>query len=186
MSHLHTFNQKTMTPTGLLAERKALIDRHFPQFFSGKRLLDIGCNKGYFSIASAGSFQEVVGIDKNKAAIKTCNMLKRFHHVENVKFVNVSFMKFRCSKAFDKVFAGHVCHHLFVEAGSHKWIDNLAKLSSGYVLMEGAYNTASPETKNFPLRFNDFMGWMSDYFVLKAMTESCVPGTHFMLWERRR
>ena len=184
----HAFNTQTMKPAGILSERQSIIDRNFSSFFTGKRLLDIGCSKGYFSITNAKNFREVVGIDKDSDAIYACNRLKEIHGVNNVKFRNMSFREFHDSETYDRIFIGNTHHHIFSEINGHEWINKLAALSSDLVLIEGPYNTACPDINSYPLRFNDFMGWMADHFIMKNIipTVSYTPGRYFMLWKRRK
>jgi len=183
----HTFLAKTLEPTNILKQRIEIINKHFPDFFKGERLLDIGCSKGYFSLSYAKNFKEIIGIDNNKEFIKICQELKQYHKINNVEFIHASFRNFATDKQFDKIFLGNTHHHLFKEINGHEWIDKLAAISNGYVLIEGPYNTACPDTRNFPKKFNDFMGKMSDHFILLDMipTVSYTPDRHFILWKRR-
>ncbi len=184
----HTFLINNLKPTSILKQRIEIINKHFPDFFKGEKLLDIGCCKGFFSLVNAENFDEIVGIDKGKEFIDICNQLKKIKKIDNVKFIRSSFRDFFIDKQFDRIFIGNTHHHIFKEINGHEWIAKLAAISNGKVLIEGPYNTACPDVKGFPKKFNDFMGAMAKYFVLLDMvpTVSYTPGRHFMLWQKRQ
>jgi len=183
----HTFNIENLEPTKILKQRVDLINIYFPNFFKGRRLLDVGCNKGYFSLSNANKFRKIVAIDNDKEYIEICNELKKIKKINNIKFIHTSFRDFTSDRQFDKIFIGNAHHHIFKEIGGHEWIAKLAAISNGEVLIEGPYNTACSDVKDFPKSFNDFMGAMSEYFILITIkpTVSYTPGRYFLLWKKR-
>ena len=124
----HSYKIDGMVPTGDLADRVAVIEREFPDFFRG-RLLDVGCNKGFFSLYHRGP---VVGIDTNAECVSLCRQL-----APHAQFFEGRFGDHEFSAPFDRVFVGNGPHHLFVAANGWGWIDALAKVSCGQVLLEG-------------------------------------------------
>ena len=47
----HTYILDGLQPTGVLAQRLSVLNRLAPDFFTKKgRFLDVGCNKGFFSL----------------------------------------------------------------------------------------------------------------------------------------
>jgi len=184
----HQYNVETLEPKGVTAERLRIIEENFPGFFSGRALLDVGCNMGFFSLRHANKFRQIVAIDPDEKAVSVCREVARLHSIGNVSFLNESFREFASDSEFDKIFLGNVHHHLFREINGHEWIDKLAALSSSLVLMEGPYNTACEDIKNFPPSFNSFPEKMNQHFVLRRIIPSVsyTPGRYFMLWEKRQ
>lgn len=180
----HTFRISDLKPTRVLKQRVELISKHFPDFFKGQRLLDVACNKGYFSLSIPDNFKEIIGIDNNKRSIDICNELKK---ADNIKFIHTSFRNFTTDKQFDKIFIGNAHHHIFKEINGHEWIAKLAAISNGEVLIEGPMDTGCPDIKDYPKHFNDFMEKMEKYFQLTIVvpTVSYTPKRYFMLWKRR-
>ncbi len=61
---------------------------------SGLRVLDIGCNSGYFTFEAVRlGARECVGIDYDEDAIFIANSLKNIHKIENVHFACLKFDK---------------------------------------------------------------------------------------------
>ena len=60
----------------------------------GKRVLDIGCNDGFYSImCKKKGASEVVGIDIDPLRIKKANFLKEIFEMENIKFISKNFFR---------------------------------------------------------------------------------------------
>ena len=73
----HSFDFPRFKVKGLTdspAEWRAL-EQHLPSL-SGKTLLDVGCNQGYFSIRSAEAGANVTGIDIDPSAIVVAGMIR--------------------------------------------------------------------------------------------------------------
>ena len=84
----HTYVLDGLKPTGVLAERFAVLNRLVPDFFTGNgSFLDVGCNKGFFSLYGSKFFNEVVGIDNTPEFIELCTKLKR----PNTEFILTDF-----------------------------------------------------------------------------------------------
>lgn len=179
------------TPTGVLAERAAIIAREFPQFFYGERLLDVGCSKGFFAFAHAHEFGEVIGVDADADAIALCRGL-RVHCGQRPQFLNIGFRDYFSAQRFDRILIGNGPHHLYREIGGHEWINKLAALSSGLVLTEGPVDITCPDLVKQPdtykADYNHFGSMMWRHFDLlkRVPSVSYSPGRHMMLWRRKR
>jgi SAM-dependent methyltransferase len=125
----HTYKLEGLVPTGPLSRRIEVIQEEFPGFFSSGTLLDVGCNKGYFSLYHAG---KVVGIDPDEACIQLCKKL-----VPTGDFIQTTFGGLLIDKMFDKIFIGNGHHYPFIEADGWSWVEKLAEMSDGLVLIEG-------------------------------------------------
>ncbi len=126
----HTYRLEGLVPTGDLAARIETIEREFPDFFGGGRtLLDVGCNKGFFSLYHDGP---VVGIDPERKCVDLCRALR-----PSGEFHTATFGSFQTDRQFDRIFIGNGPHYLFIEAGGWDWVAKLARLSAGQVLLEG-------------------------------------------------
>jgi GT2 family glycosyltransferase/SAM-dependent methyltransferase len=55
--------------------------------FRGKRVLDLGCNVGFFSLNIARYAKEVVGIDHDQIAINKARELAKKYKIQNVDFI---------------------------------------------------------------------------------------------------
>jgi len=185
----HTYDVTTMQPTGVLKSRVDLIDKYFPDFFRGKKLLDVGCSKGWFSLSSGKQFQEIIALDSNEKDIALCNDLKLYG---NTEFIHSSFRNFISMSDFDRVFLGNVAHYLFMAIRGWEWISKLSALTNDLVLIEGATNTKCRDMKNLIPKqlhktFNRFMKEMNKHFTLekKVATTSYTPDRYFMLFKKK-
>jgi hypothetical protein len=181
-----TFRVGDLEPTKVLAERVAIIRQHFPDFFQGDRLLDVGCAQGWFSLAHQDCFRKIVAIDGDSQNIEICHGLALSNRIE---FQEVSFRDFWSHEPFDKIYMGNVAHHVFREIESHDWIAKLAALSLGDVLIEGPKTTACLDLKRegYSKTFDTFCNRMETHFdlVREAPAVSYTPDRYVMLWRRR-
>ena len=125
----HTYKLKGLIPGTLLAKRMEVIKKEFPHFFKIGTLLDVGCNKGFFSLYHDGT---VTGIDPSSECIDLCRKL-----CPSGSFHLTTFGEFDTDDKFDKIFIGNGHHYPFIEARGWGWVDALGKLSNGLVLLEG-------------------------------------------------
>ena len=183
-----TFDTKTLKPTNVLKERVELISEFAPDFFCGKRLLDIGCSKGYFSLKYADRFDEVVGLDADYTNIQLCNGLKK----RNTQFVCCSFRDFLDFGEFDRIWIGNTAHHLFLDCHGWEWIAKLAALSSDMVLVEGPMDTGCRDMQKLipsvlHRMFDRFLAEMNRHFWLEktVATVSYTPDRYLMLFHRK-
>ncbi len=83
---------------------------------SPRRILDVGCGGGLFTLRMAERYPQaqVIGIDLSQDAIAFANeQRKRFPHIQNIEFHAVSSPELVYdSGSFDVVMATLVCHHL--------------------------------------------------------------------------
>lgn len=185
-----TYDYKTMTPTGVLAQRVNLIETNFPNFFQGKKFLDVGSSKGFFSLNYAKNFDKVVGIDIDSKGINICNQIKK----ENTEFYHTSFGNFKTKEKFDKIFIGNGPHHLYTEMKGYGWIEKVASMSEGEVLLETAIGMECCDMPNvIPLElqseFNNkrFIEELEKYFEikLKIPTVNYTPDRYLILLKRK-
>lgn len=131
----HEYTLNGLIPHGDLFKRIRIINDNFPDFFSNGKLLDIGCNKGFFSLYHNGA---VIGIDPNEDCIKLCKNL--FKEREDVEFIKTSFLNFKTEEKFDKIILLNGPHYPFIESNGWDFINKLGKLSEGSLLIEGFLN----------------------------------------------
>lgn len=184
----HQYSSFTMKPKGPLKERVEIINSQFPYFFSGKRLLDVASNWGYFCFSNHCDFDEIVGIDINKNCTDYCNEHNKYAHIH---FHHSSFRDYSSPIGFDKIFVGNVAHHLFMVTKDWSWIPKLHALSNGKVLVEGAQTTACKDIRELvPTelhgKFNEFQNEMAKYFKLTKVvkTTSYTPDRYLMLYDK--
>jgi SAM-dependent methyltransferase len=101
------------------------IKKFLPDNLKGKRVLDLGCNAGYYSIQSLllGA-KEVVGIELSPIFFKQALFIKDFFEKKekktlNVKYIqsNISDVDFESLGNFEYIFAIAVLYHI----GKHQY-----------------------------------------------------------------
>jgi len=188
----HTYILDGLKPTGVLAKRLAVINGLAPNFFTKQgRFLDVGCNKGFFSLYGAQFFDEVVGIDSRTEFIELCTELKN----PNTEFILTDFRNFTPIERFDRILMGNVHHYVYKNcSGTWDWLYKLAAISKGLVIIEGPVDMACPDmskpiTEDIREHFNyeEFIDIMNKFFVLKIKvpTVGYTPGRYFMVFERK-
>ncbi len=191
----HTYRIDTLEPTAVLAQRAGLIDRLAPEFFrSARSMLDVGCNKGFFSLRGARAFDRVLGIDTDAHCISLCRQIAAYLSLDNAEFQATGFGGLTTPSTFDRVVIGNVHHYVFREAGGNwSWVDKLASLATDQVLIEGPLGmecrdmiAAIPEPMRAAFNRHDFLEAMGRHFTLKGLlrTVTYTPDRYLMLFER--
>jgi len=103
--------------------------------FSGRRIADIGCLEGYFSIECALHGAEVLGIDGKLLNVRKCEFVRAVLGVERASFVLGDAMKATreaCGR-FDAVLALGLLYHL---DDPYRFLANMADLCDGFVVID--------------------------------------------------
>lgn len=150
----HTYRLEGLAPTGVLEQRLKIITRMAPTFFtSGIRFLDVGCNKGWFSLSHINiPFKYIVGIDYNDESIHLCKEVQQSLGLHRgLHFFNTTFRNFTPLYKFDRVMIGNVHHYLYKDTGGWEWIPKLSALmtNGGFVLIEGPKDMSCSDMDNF-------------------------------------
>ena len=188
----HTYILDGLRPTGVLAQRLSVINRLAPDFFTKKeRFLDVGCNKGFFSLYGAQFFDEVVGIDNTPEFIELCTKIK----APNTEFLPTNFRDFTPIKRFDRILLGNVHHYIYRTCqGSWDWLYKLAAISKGLVIIEGPIDMTCPdmlqvltEDKREHFNYEEFIKIMNRFFTLrvKIPTVGYTTKRYVMVFERK-
>lgn len=102
------------------------INSLIPDGFKDKRILDLGCNAGYYSLMSGlDNAKEVIGVELDKGYFKQTEFIKDyFEYKNNRKLNNVSFINSNISDLdfdslgkFDYIFALAIIYHI----GKHRF-----------------------------------------------------------------
>jgi len=183
----HTYQLKGLVPGEILERRMEVITKEFPTFFKNGTLLDVGCNKGFFSLYHRGN---VVGIDPDEKCVKLC---RRLRHTE--KFHQVSFGKYvRVGVPFNRVFMGNGHHYPFIEVGGWSFIEKLGNLvvEGGFVLLEGPTGMESVDAQNcipedLASEFTQekLIEAFNSLFILRKIVPSPLTDRYFLLFEKR-
>ncbi len=177
----HQYNLERLEPVGALRKRMRLIPN---QIFNGKRFLDIGCNKGFFSLLAKKRCMEVEAIDNQDSYVRLCKNL-------GINTQLSTFREYNPDKKYDRIMMGNVMHYMYRECGDWSFIIKLAAISSGLVLIEAPtgmnckiMKDAIP--KHLRKNFNDeaFRNAMKPFFILKSISNSPSQGRYIMLFER--
>ena len=126
--------QSTPGETGDAEERKLEMMR-LPADLSGKTVLDIGCNEGFFSFdAERRGAKKVVAIDKSSDARDKFHLIKELMH-SKVEFRFADLLELNPDELgkFDIVFFLSVFHHLRYP---FQVLDRIFELTREYAIME--------------------------------------------------
>jgi len=182
----HTYKLKGLTPTGSLATRMQVIQDEFPEFFQDGILLDVGCNKGFFSLYHRG---KVIGIDPDEKCIELCRKLKH-----DGEFYISSFGEFTSKIQFNRIFIGNGHHYPFIESEGWYFLEKLGNLTAqgGLVLLEGPVDLSGADAKKcipehlaeeFTLK--KLLGAFSSLFHFRKIVASPLSDRYFLLFEKR-
>lgn len=103
--------------------------------FSGRRIVDIGCLEGYFSIECALQGAEVLGIDGKLLNVRKCEFARSVLGVERATFALADAMKVTCESSgrFDAVLALGLLYHL---DDPYTFLANVAGLCDGFTVID--------------------------------------------------
>ncbi len=180
----HTYRLAGLVPGPILSKRIKVIEEHFPTFFTIGTLLDVGCNKGFFSLYHQGS---VTGIDPSLECIELCRKL-----YPAGSFHLTTFGNFETEDKFDRIFIGNGHHYPFIEAGGWSWVNSLGKMSKGLVLLEGPVDMTGVDAQRcIPLELRSeftkekLLEAFHSRFILCKIIPSPLVDRFFLLFQRR-
>ena len=103
--------------------------------FSGRRIADLGCLEGYFSIECALQGAEVLGVDGKLLNVRKCEFVRSVLGVERATFVLGDVMKVtrESSGRFDVVLALGLLYHL---ENPYLFLSNMARICDGFVVID--------------------------------------------------
>ena len=103
--------------------------------WSGRRIVDIGCLEGYFSIECALQGAQVLGIDGKLLNFKKCEFVRSVLEVERVAFNLGDAMKVTRELVgeFDVVLALGLLYHL---ADPYTFLFNMAELCTHFIVID--------------------------------------------------
>lgn len=112
-----------------------VIDRHLSGRYSGRRVLDLGCFEGYFSLECALHGADVIGVDAKEINIKKCEFVKSVLDVPNLSFVldDVMNVKREGYGSFDVVLALGLLYHL---DDPFTFLAQLAEVCDGFMVLD--------------------------------------------------
>jgi len=184
----HEYVLETLEPKGLLQMRYKQFRIIAPHFFTVDKFLDVGCNKGFFSLLACKNSTLVHSLDVDEKFVDLCNDLKQ----SNMNVKKTTFREFYTDIQYDSILLGNVYHYLFRECKGWDWIYKLAAISKGYVLIEGAINMnnkpmrdAIPKELHHDFTYEKFIDIMTKFFTLELKTKSAIQARYVMLFKRR-
>lgn len=166
-----------LKPSPLLKERLDLMP---DEFWYGEKFLDIGCNKGFFSLYSKCDYVKAIDVDNDN--IELCQKL-------GINAVNTSFRDFTTSLQFDRIFLGNVMHYMYLDSG-WDFIYKLAVISSDLVLIESPTGLECQDMKGVlpkdcDYTYHIFMSIMNKFFTLEYRVKSPSPDRYIMMFRRK-
>lgn len=182
-THEYELPLKPIGITKIRLEQFNVIDK---EFFYGENFLDIGSNKGFFSLLATKHFNKIISIEPDHFFTDVTKQMIQ----HNQEIINTSFRNFTTDLTFDKILLGNVAHYLFRETGGWEWIKKLACYSTGLVMIEGAVDMSckdmtqviKPELRK---EFDNFMGRMSEHFILVKKIPSQLEDRYVMLFQKK-
>jgi SAM-dependent methyltransferase len=149
---------QTITLDGLKTTHKSLSGEYFwpeiknflPDNLEGKRILDLGCNAGYYSIQSALlGCKEVIGIELNNRFYNQALFIKEYYEdkynkkFDNIKYLsqNISDLNFDELGKFDYILAIAILYHI----GKHRFGKYTPKTMKEQERMIGILTSVSPK-----------------------------------------
>lgn len=108
----------------------------------GKRVLDIACNSGFWSLQCALLGAEVVGFDARPELIEQANLLKSLTGLENVEFRTLDFWEMTpeaLGRTFDVVLFVGVLYHLPKPLEA---LERALAMCDGHLVLDTAVYTA--------------------------------------------
>lgn len=105
--------------------------------FKGKRVVDLGCNFGYYSfIVKKAGATHVTGIDKESQVVQGCKMLKNLFSVEGVSFLTADITELKTIGTFDIGMMIDFIGKTMISSGRFKtYLNMLEKLSEHNMIL---------------------------------------------------
>lgn len=100
------------------------------------KILDIGCNMGFFSLYSSRFAKEVTGFDINESLVNIANYTKKRLNIQNVEFHHGDFISYQPSEKFDVIYAFAV--YKWIGISMNELLDKIKHMlnDGGYILIE--------------------------------------------------
>ena len=123
-----------------------------------KKILDIGCNLGFFSFSSAKLGHDVIGVDTDKECINIAKKIAKIESIDNVKFQHLTtslltFLEEIPDDTYDYTFYLSVHHHIYEQDSSDvadKILNEISRISK-YML----FDMGQPDEKD-----NGWLHWI--------------------------
>lgn len=141
------YDPETLAPEGITRERVRLLATNAPELLEGGgSLLDLGSSKGFIALHLRNRYTRIDGYELGRHAAEAAEAVRRFHHLDHVRFLNRSFRQIEISKwmgpRYDVVYAGSVHHHFVKDAILHRapmWLPlaKMAALCRRYLILDG-------------------------------------------------
>jgi tRNA (mo5U34)-methyltransferase len=127
---------RTREPVPHLQDLWAGIQRHIPVDLSGKSVLDIGCNAGFFSVAAKKSNADyVLGIDASPGYLKQAEFVRNVLGLD-IEYKNMTIYELpSLTRTFDIVFCLGVIYHC---ADPFRAAENVAFVAAHTAVVESA------------------------------------------------
>ena len=116
-------------------EMMRVVSEHVDGDLTGRRVLDIGCLEGYFSIECALQGADVVGIDGKILNVRKCEFVRSVLGVPRVTFLEGDAMRVKAASVgrFDVVLALGLLYHL---EDPYAFLEHVAGLCDEFVVID--------------------------------------------------
>ncbi len=93
-------------------EVEVFIEKLNPYDTYDKKVVDIGCGTGAFSISASKYFDKIYAVDVSEEMLTTAKNKAITQKIENISFYNSGFLNFQPKEEVDIVFSKWAFHHL--------------------------------------------------------------------------
>jgi 2-polyprenyl-3-methyl-5-hydroxy-6-metoxy-1,4-benzoquinol methylase len=103
--------------------------------FRGRKILDVGCLEGYFSVECALQGADVLGVDGKVLNVRKCEFVRSVLGLQRATFVQADAMKVTRATygRFDVVLVLGLLYHL---DDPYSFLENVAELCEGFVVID--------------------------------------------------
>lgn len=112
---------------------------------SGKKVLDLGSNQGFFSFQAAiAGAKEVTGVEITQPDLDAANDIKNILQLDNVNFINTDAVKYleETEEQYELIIANSVIHQIYKNLdGAENMLTNIASKCNYFVFESPANHT---------------------------------------------
>ena len=136
----------------------------YPKGLKGKRIADLGCLEGGFSVVFARLGMEVVGIEVRESNYLNCMFVKQRTHLPNLSFVRDDAWNVGKYGPFDVIFCCGLLYHLDRPVA---FIRQLSEVCTKALILNTHFATTSPNRHHVLGDLEEHEGvqgrWMQEY-----------------------
>jgi SAM-dependent methyltransferase len=130
-----------------LLSAKRILTMIYPEGLQGKRIVDLGCLEGGFTVEFARMGMNALGIEVRKSNFENCLYVKEQLSLSNLSFANDDVWNVASYGSFDIVFCCGILYHLECPG---QFVRQLAAICKKVIIINTHFATVSSNSR-FPL-----------------------------------